>query len=126
MKRILILTLVLLAGPRWAPAAEPVAIVPGLPESKYGYTNGTLSLSSSTVTTIDSVNPGFREITIPNVLTGAATFYYRVDGSTQNIATTGLPVIPTATAVIETSGAINILLEPGQSAKTVRYLERRK
>lgn len=106
-------------------ATQPVSIVHGLPESRYDYTNGTLSLSSFTVTTITATS-GYRAVIIPNVLTSASTIYYRLDGSTTSIATEGFPILPTATATIETNQAISLLLEPGQSAKTVRYLQQKK
>jgi hypothetical protein len=105
---------------------EPVNVRMGGPESKWNDTNGTLSITSYTVTTIDAVTRGYRKVTIPNTLATATTFYYRVDGSTINIPTVGLPVVPNATAEIETEEEINLLLEPGMPGITVRYLERRK
>lgn len=125
MRQILMLfTLAVLVMAK-AYATQPVSIVHGQPESRYDYTNGTLSLSSFTVTTVAATS-GYRALIIPNVLANAATIYYRVDGSTQNIATTGFPILPATTEIIETNQTINLLLEPLLSAKTVRYLQRKK
>jgi len=97
-------------------------------KSRYDYTNGVLSISSVTIGNIAAVTawPGFRTVTIPNTLTGATTFYYRVDGSSTTIATTGIPVKPNEIAVIESNQIIYFLREPIKAAANVRYLIKAK
>lgn len=120
MKRLLIFStfLILTALVR---AADPVAVVSGRPESRYDYTNGTISASSFTVLTVAAVN-GYRQLklTCPN------SFYYRIDDSTQTIATTGFPVAANATETIETNQTVTILMPPGTAASTIRYIDKRK
>lgn len=106
-------------------ATSPVSVVTGQPESRYDYTNTTASISSFTVTTIAAVS-GYREVTIANLLTGANTVYYRVDGSTINLATVGIPILPATTERIESNQVIHLIGEPLLAAKTVRYQIKRK
>jgi hypothetical protein len=107
-------------------AGQPVSIVPGMPESRYAFTNAVLTISSHTLATIPAVPVGYRQIVIPNNLAGAAAFFYRVDGSTINIPTTGLNVAANERLEIETSGVIYLLRGAGVAAADVRYLEIRK
>lgn len=97
-------------------------------KSNYEYANVALSITSHTITNIAAVTgwAGYREITIPNTLTGATTFYYRLDSSSTTIATIGIPVKPNEIAVIESNKIIYLLREPGKAAATIRYLSKRK
>lgn len=123
MKKYLFIVFFFFAGN--LSSADLVFTRNGSPESTYNDTNGTLSLSSTTVNNI-AATTGYRKITIPNVLLSASTFYYRIDGSTLTLTTTGMPVLPASTVEIETNAVISILLEPGSADKTVRYLQRKK
>lgn len=97
-------------------------------KSKYEYTNTTLSITSHTITSIAAVTgwAGFREIKIPNTLTGATTFYYRLDGSSTTIAAVGIPVKPGEIVTIETNQIIYLLRETAKAAATIRYQSKRK
>lgn len=104
-------------------AASPVGVVPGLPESRYDYTNSTVSVSSHTLATFPAVN-GYRAVT----LAASTSFYYVADGtsSVSTIRTNGFPVLANTNETIESNQMIGVLLPPGVSATTLRYIEKRK
>ena len=95
-------------------------------KSSYEYANVALSITSHTITNIAAVSGGYRQVTIPNTLTGATTFYYRLDASSTTIATIGIPVKPNEIATIESNKIIYLLREPGKAAATIRYQSKRK
>lgn len=125
MKKVIILAafMLMLSG-RHVFATQPVSIVAGLPESRYNITNATVTISSSTVLTISATNPTtlYRQIT----LTAPTSFYYRVDGSTNNIATVGYPGLANTDVVIESNQAISILSPVGVASSAARYIEKVK
>lgn len=105
-------------------AVEPVSVIPWLPESRYDITNSTIAFSSTTVTTIAAVD-GYRKIKIRD-LTSTTSFFYRLDGSTQTITTTGFFAGPTEVTEIETNQSISILLVSGVANKVFQILTFRK
>jgi hypothetical protein len=101
-------------------AADPVAIVPGLPESNYAVTQSSVAVSSNTTTT-DAAVSGYRSTCIGNTSTGS-TVYYRIDGSTQNVAVVGYPIFPLTNHCVEYNGKIGWQLGAG----TVASIDARK
>jgi len=122
MKKFLFGALLFLL-PAISRAVDPVAIVSGRPESRFEYTNSTLSIPYLTVATITACI-GYRQITIPNTLAGATSFYYRLDGINTGISTTGIPVKQNEIAVIESNQVI--YFTRGNPTASVRYLEKKK
>jgi hypothetical protein len=118
MRRIFIFACLLVVA-SIAHGAEPVFTAGR--DSIYEYTNGTLAVSSSVVTSFSAVT-GYRKVT----LTNSTSFFYRVDGSTSNIATTGFPVAANASHDIESSAAIHLLNPVGVATGSGRYIEKRK
>lgn len=118
-KTFVLFALMLFAGIGYA--ADPVAVVPGMPESRYGFTNGSVAISSFTISTF-TVTTGYREIT----LTAPTSFFYTVNGSTSNISTIGYPGLANIDVVIESNQLIYVQSPPGIAASTGRYIQKRK
>jgi hypothetical protein len=124
MKRIMfILAILTIAALSVSWGGEPVFNIGG-PDSHYTITNGTISVSSSAVTTVAAVDR-FREIYIGD-LDSTVTTYYRVDGSTVNIPTVGWWILPGESKRIETNGTIKLQLATDAATATLRYVEFRK
>ncbi len=124
MKRFL-LFISLLVMAATARAVEPVAIYPGLPESAFGYTHGTLSVSSFSSVGFSAV-AGYRKLT----LTIPTSFFFMADGTTSSatIVTSGFPVTDTTKNLfeIETNGVLRITLPPTIAANSIRYISKTK
>lgn len=119
MKKVFLLAVVLL-GATWARAVEPVSVIPWLPESTYTISQSTVSISSTTISW-DSAVSGYRAVYLSNI-TGATTIYYRIDGTTTNVAAIGWPILPGQEGKIESNGLIGYQLSSG----TVSALDVRK
>ena len=102
-------------------AADPVAIVPGLPESAYNYTNDSISVTSYTVAAIVP-DIGYRNI----MLQAPSSFFYRLDGVSSNVKTTGYPVQSNLDAEIETIGAVYLQMPSGTAETVIRVLTKKK
>ena len=84
--------------------------------------NAAVALSSSTVTTVGNVQAS-RILNVSN-LGNAATIYYKVDGSTINIPTTGFAIAPNAEKhQIHRYEPVKFQLPEGQAATTIRVYE---
>lgn len=83
--------------------------------------NTTVALSSANATVI---NPVGRYLEI-QLTAASATYYYRIDGSTQNVTTTGFPVLNGSSATIKVidGGPLALQLGAGASAQTLRVLK---
>lgn len=130
MKRIIALLAILAAIPlvQVVHAAQPVAIVPGLPESRYDISQSSVSLSSFTVLTYGNVS-GYRMISVANAFTplvGGTTIYYTVNGSTYTLTTLGYPIFPQQKEDIESNRAISLLADDGRTAVQIRVKTTRK
>lgn len=93
-----------------AHAVDPVYSLNGQPESTYIISQSTVAISSNT-TSIDTSTTGYRAIYIFNI--SASTFYYRIDGTTQNVAAVGYPIMPNTEGKIETNSIVGYQLIPG-------------
>lgn len=111
MKKFLLLIAVMLS-PAIVKAAQPVSVYPGLPESNYGITHSTISVSVAVTT--DTAVSGYRQICATN-LTPATTVYFKVD-STATISLNGYPILPLKEGCIEYNGLIYWSLATGASA----------
>ena len=122
MKRIIVFAgLFLFSIPVFA--GDPVSLLPGRPESRYDYTNATVSVSSYSLASIGAVN-GYQQLK----LWSAASFYYVLDGttSTATVVSTGFFVSANTNETIETNQAVGITLPQGTAASTVRYIKKAK
>lgn len=125
MKKLLIaLGLALLFGPLCpAFAAEPVFAV-AWPESEYGISQSTISISSTSVTTVAG-SLGYRLLSMGEP-TSSTTVYYRIDGSASNIPTVGWWFIPSQGHSIESNADVKLQLGAGASSVIIRILEKIK
>lgn len=118
MKKFLLFA-VLLAGASFVKAGEPVFPIIGSPNSTYNFSQSTISFSSSTVTTIAAVT-GYRKVDLLN----GTSFFYKVDGSTQGLATWGFPVAANTITSIESNKVIYILAPIGVATSTGFYIQK--
>lgn len=124
MKRTLAIFALLIAGTlSICHAGTPVNIIPGQPESRYDYTNGTVSISSFTISTFTATsNAGYRELS----LNSPTSFYFRLDGVSTTMQTTGFPCAANTTCALESNQVIYLQLGSGLSTVTGKYLEKKK
>lgn len=113
MKKLIVFAILMLAGAVHLKAADLVFTRNGSPESSYVIFNSSVAVASTT-TSIEVSTLGYRAVYIFNV--SASTMYYRIDGSTQNTALVGYPILPNTEAKIETNGLIGYQLAPGAVA----------
>lgn len=121
MRKILFgvaIALAALLGPRWGFCADPVTIDP-FPNSTYAVQHGTVTLSSTTVTTFAATNR-FRELYIGDP-TSSVSIFYRADGFSTFVSTVGWWVPAGTGQKIESNNAINLLLGAGAASFTARY-----
>jgi len=95
--------------------------------SYYELTHETISVSSASVTTITRLaQPNdYREIYL-KAPGDTTVVYYRIDGSTVNIPTTGYGFVAQDGHEIESSGVIYLQLGSGAAAVTLRKVEARR
>ena len=103
-------------------AADPVYSLRGQPESAYNVSQSTVAVSSNTVSTDASVS-GYRNTCIFNLSLGS-TVYYRIDGSTNNVATVGYPILPLTFGCVEYNGEINWLLGASDTVGSVDVIKK--
>jgi hypothetical protein len=125
MKKLICMSILLVAGSIVAKAGDPVSVTP-FPNSRYDIAHSTIAVSSNTVTTIAAVG-GYRAAYIGQLgLAVGATIFYRIDGSTAAIPTVGSWILPGEEEKIETDNAIHLQLGVNQSSITARLRQIRK
>lgn len=125
MKKLLAaFALALFLGPlRPAFAGEPVFPI-NFADSSYDIEHSTISISSTSVTTINAYE-GFREVYVGDPAT-TVNIFYRLDGVATNVATVGWWIPSAQGQKIETNGVISLQLGAGSASVVVRKIEIRK
>lgn len=116
MKYVLVAFFVLLGVAAALFAGEPVSLDMG--NSTYTYTDETVTISSSAVTTIAACT-GYRQVKV-NDPSNTTTVYFTLGNSSATVTSVGDFFTPTGGVVIEFNGAIYLQLGAGSSSVTLR------
>ena len=93
-------------------------------DSTYNYAHYTIQVDSYQATEISQVY-GFREVHVGEPTTNT-TVFYKLDGSTTNIATEGWWILGGQPGFMTTNQKVYLQLAAGESPVTVRVLEIKK
>ena len=93
--------------------------------SSWNNKQGTVSISSSAVTVIDMTGSNYGKVTIGDPLVSTLV-YYRVDGTTTSVPTSGMWFDPSTPFTIESNQKIYFSLAASSATVTLRYLKSRR